>query len=293
MQHDTDRALRTSALFTALALGFSIVYWMMVSLSRSGVVPFSMESDGFFRASVPGSVAGLLLRDFGPALAGVIAIAVCRGRSALRGLLRSIVRWRVPAWLYVVAWFGLALNAGVIVAGLAIGTLQFDPTAFVPMKFVMLFFVMALLDGPLGEEIGWRGVLLPELLRRLSPVSAAVIVGVVWYAWHVPLYAADDKLPGLAEHAIFLYTCIALSLIFTWFFMESRASTFLMVYLHNATNYSTLLRFKLFAKVGESRLPALVYVVLLLIGAVLATLALARRARLEAVAAGPHLSNGG
>jgi len=155
--------------------------------------------------------------------------------------------------------------------------MHFDPGAFAPVKFVLLFFVMAAIDGPLGEEIGWRGVLLPQLMQRFSPLAAALVVGVVWYAWHVPLYATEDKLMGLGEHAIFLYTCIALSLIMTWFFLKSRGSTFLMIYLHDATNYSTFLRSKLFPKIAASPVPIIVYMVLLLIFALLAAAALARR----------------
>ncbi|HEY6985410.1 MAG TPA: CPBP family intramembrane glutamic endopeptidase, partial [Rhodanobacteraceae bacterium] len=156
-------------------------------------------------------------------------------------------------------------------------TLHFDPSAFAPLKFGMLFFVMAAIDGPLGEEIGWRGVLLPELLRKMSPLAAALIVGVVWYAWHVPLYAAEDKLADFGEHALFLFSCLALSVIFTWFFLKSGGSTFLIIYLHDATNYSTFLRIKLFAKIGSPAVLTAVYAVLLLIPALLAAAALVRR----------------
>jgi membrane protease YdiL (CAAX protease family) len=277
MRDRTDPARKTAVVFTVLALGFAVVYWAAVTMSRSGALPFSMENDGFARASMPGTVIWLVFRDFGPALAAVIALAVCRGRAALGDLGRSLLRWRVPGWLYVAAWFGLVLNIGVVIAGYATASLHFDPSAFAPAKFVLLFFVMAAIDGPLGEEIGWRGVLLPELLRLMSPLGAALIVGVVWYAWHVPLYAADDKLPSLADHATFLYTCIALSVIMTWFFLKSRGSTLLMIYLHDAFNYSTFLRFKLFPKIGTSPLPTYVYIVLLLIFAVAAGVALARR----------------
>jgi len=277
MSDTKDPALRTAIVFTVLALGFAAVYWFVVILSRAGTLPFSMEHEDFGRASVPGSVVWLVFSNFGPALAGVIAVATCRGREALADLARSVFRWRVPGWLYVAAWFGLLIQAGIVLAGWATDSIRFDPAAFAPIKFVMLFFVMAAIDGPLGEEIGWRGVLLPELLRKMSPLAAAAIVGVVWYAWHVPLYAAEEKLADFGEHALFLYSCVALSVIFTWFFLKSGGSTFLMIYLHDATNYSTFLRFKLFAKIGSPAALTILYVVLLLIPALLAAAAIARR----------------
>lgn len=279
MAKRSDPALKTAGVFTALALGFAVIYWIIVVLSRAGTLPFSMEHAGFGRASLPGNIVWLVFSNFGPALAGVIALALCRGREALVELGRSLVRWRVPPWLYIAAWFNLVLNAAIVVAGYATDTMHFDASAFVPLKFVLFFFVMAAIDGPLGEEIGWRGVLLPQLMQRISPLAAALVVGVVWYAWHVPLYAADDKLPALGDHLMFLYTCLALSLIMTWFFVQSSASTLLMIYLHDATNYATFLRFKLFPKLAGSPWPTAVYVALLFVLACAAAVALVRRGR--------------
>ena len=67
-----------------------------------------------------------------------------------------------------------------------------------------------------------------------------------------------------------------MSLIMTWFFLKSGASTFLMIYLHDASNYSTFLRFKLFPKVVASPVPTVVYAVLMLVLAVVAAAALVR-----------------
>jgi CAAX protease family protein len=271
-----EPALKTAVVFTVLALGFAVVYWIVAVLSRAGTLPFSMEHVDFGRTSLAGNIVWLVFSNFGPALAAVIALAVCRGRAALAELGRSLVRWRVPPWLYVAAWFNLVLNAAVVAVGYATGTMHFDASAFAPLKFALLFFVMAAIDGPLGEEIGWRGVLLPELMRRMSPLAAALVVGLVWYAWHVPLYAAEDKLPGLGEHVFFLYTCLALSVIMTWFFLKSGASTFLMIYLHDAANYSTFLRATLFPKLANSPWPIAVYAALLFVVALAAAVALVR-----------------
>jgi hypothetical protein len=65
----------------------------------------------------------------------------------------------------------------------------------------------------------------------------------------------------------------------TWFFLKSNASTFLMIYLHDAANYSTFLRFKLFPKLAGSPWPMAVYAALLFVLSCAAGLALARRAR--------------
>src|SRR5947209_2951936 len=42
--------------------------------------------------------------------------------------------------------------------------------------------------GALGEETGWRGYALPRLQQRFTPLTATVILSLLWYAWHLPLF---------------------------------------------------------------------------------------------------------
>ena len=278
MNRHVDRATKTTGVFVVLALGFSVLYGLMVVLSQHGILPFSMEHDVFWRKSLLGTIVWLVFSNFGPALAAIIALARCGGRADVDELGRSLVRWRVPGGLYVLAWFGILINAAVVIIGYATRTLRFDASAFSLVKFVLLYFVMIVLDGPLGEEIGWRGVLLPQLMKKRRPLSASVIVGVIWYAWHIPLYATDSRMNTPFEYILFLYQCIALSVIFTWFFVKSGGSTLLMIYLHAASNYSTFLRFKLFPRVADSRATALASAGVLLIIALAAGVSLVREA---------------
>ncbi|MFN3593534.1 MAG: type II CAAX prenyl endopeptidase Rce1 family protein [Thiobacillaceae bacterium] len=43
------------------------------------------------------------------------------------------------------------------------------------------------LTGPLGEEFGWRGYLLPALLKRWSFAKSSLVIGLWWALWHWPL----------------------------------------------------------------------------------------------------------
>jgi uncharacterized protein len=63
------------------------------------------------------------------------------------------------------------------------------------------------LFGPFGEEFGWRGFLLPRLVRRFSVVLACLIVGVIWAVWHWPLaYQAIVQAPGREIVSLVWYT---------------------------------------------------------------------------------------
>ena len=43
------------------------------------------------------------------------------------------------------------------------------------------------LSSALGEEIGWRGFLVPELFKKMTFTPVALISGIIWGAWHLPL----------------------------------------------------------------------------------------------------------
>ncbi|MCK2372907.1 CPBP family glutamic-type intramembrane protease, partial [Escherichia coli] len=56
-------------------------------------------------------------------------------------------------------------------------------------------FGMMLVGGGV-EELGWRGIAQPELARRHGPLPAALVVGLVWALWHLPLF----HIPGVSQY---------------------------------------------------------------------------------------------
>jgi len=42
------------------------------------------------------------------------------------------------------------------------------------------------------EELGWRGILLPELQKKFNNIISTIIIGAVWGIWHLPYF----YLPG-------------------------------------------------------------------------------------------------
>ncbi len=63
-----------------------------------------------------------------------------------------------------------------------------------PYIFIVLFFIVQGVIGmfgsmstALGEEIGWRGFLVPELSKRFGYTGTSLISGFIWAIWHYPL----------------------------------------------------------------------------------------------------------
>jgi len=90
----------------------------------------------------------------------------------------------------------------------------------------------------LGEELGWRGFLVPELAKITSFTNVALISGVIWAAWHLPLIiGANYHGAGPRWYSILCFTLgiINGSFIFAWLRLKS-GSVWTGVLLHTSHN---------------------------------------------------------
>lgn len=157
-------------------------------------------------ARSPESAAGLpfwLLMVWGPSLAAIILSL--RAGTLAELLARTVQVSTIPP----VAW-------GLVVAPLLLLLVlrPFAPGEAAPLGLGLAAAMVGfnLLLGPLGEELGWRGFLQDHLARRFGWLEAALIVGGIWLAWHLPLWTFDSPhaqiaLPLFAAHVV-LYSVI-------------------------------------------------------------------------------------
>jgi membrane protease YdiL (CAAX protease family) len=90
----------------------------------------------------------------------------------------------------------------------------------------------------LGEEIGWRGFLVPQLKRVSSFTTTALVSGVIWASWHVPLILfADYKSSTPAWYSVtcFVVLVIGMSFLFAWMRLRS-GSLWPCAFLHASHN---------------------------------------------------------
>lgn len=180
----------------------------------------------------PGVLAGLglfeinasvaiLLRIFGAAVpAAVVLVMRARegGRPAVAVVIRSsfAVRRRAGAWAL--------LSFAVLVAHGATHTILLfqgmelrpslattNPVAILPMA--ILYF---LLGGGLDEEIAWRGTLLGMLRERFSLPASAVMLGIVWILWHLPLFAYPGAGQSVTPFWLFVIPVLPLSVLLAY-----------------------------------------------------------------------------
>jgi uncharacterized protein len=175
-----------------------------------------------------------------PAIAALVCAALLYGRAGVRDLGRRLVRWRVRWWWYPVVLVG-PLVFSLIAAGIAMLLGQPWPavrpvalTLSVP-TFALTFLTLMITDG-LGEELGWRGYLLPRLLSRYRAIPASLILGLGWWLWHLPLVWTAGAAIEDQPLWLLLADLLAKSLIFTYVFLGTQGSVLFAIMLHASTN---------------------------------------------------------
>lgn len=94
-----------------------------------------------------------------------------------------------------------------------------SPAALLALRILQTVLLAPLLNGlfTLGEELGWRGYLLPKLLP-LGQWRALILSGVIWGLWHAPIILLGYNYPENPRIGLVLMTimCVILGVLLGW-----------------------------------------------------------------------------
>jgi uncharacterized protein len=178
-QEDPSRAAgRPIVIFIVLAYALSWSIWLPMIAAGQVIRP----------GMLPTHFPGLL----GPAAAALIAALVV-GKPALGDLRHRLLH--IP-WTDRYFWVLTLSPIGFVVAALTIAVIigqRIDLSGLrlysgLPALNPVLIFLFVLIVNGFGEEIGWRGFLLPRLQLRFGPIMGTVLTTLVWGGWHAPLF---------------------------------------------------------------------------------------------------------
>jgi hypothetical protein len=177
------------------------------------------------------------LAAYAVSLIGIGMTASHDGRPGLGRLFNRLRPWRARPHWYLIVLGGYTL---ITAAAWQLGHLFGAAPAVMPGPGALLGGVVLSVTtdpGPIGEEFGWRGFVLPRLLVWRSPLGASLILGAVHAAWHIPLFF----IPGLAQAQVsfpfFVAGVLSIAVIDTWLYLRSDANLLLAILVHLMTNY--------------------------------------------------------
>jgi uncharacterized protein len=149
----------------------------------------------------------------GPCVAGILLAGLVHGKAGLRDLRSRVFAGRAGVRWYLVAILTAPLLSTVILLALSLISPRFLPAIITAndKAFLVLFGIVAGLMVAILEELGWTGFAIPELRKRHGTVGTGIIVGLVWGAWHYPLFAASASDSGAIPPMLYVAT-----LLFAW-----------------------------------------------------------------------------
>ena len=169
---------------------------------------------------------------FSPLVSAIVVVLIAEGLPGLARLGRRVIRWRVN-WIWYAAAIGLPLLVHAVGTGLNMAAGAPAPLLDQFQPWYTLFLVFGLgmvnpLEGPLGEEPGWRGFALPRLQSKWSPLASTALLGLLITGWHLPLVFMpqfDLSLPDIA-------TTVAVTFWYSWLFNRTGGSVLLTLIAH-------------------------------------------------------------
>ncbi|QSF44151.1 CPBP family intramembrane glutamic endopeptidase [Paenibacillus tianjinensis] len=177
--------------FIIVAFGFTWLCWLPLLLNKQ------------FEAGMPVLPGQFYLGSFGPLLGTLVSL-----RLPGEG---GITTWSKTAfslafskkWLAIAAGLPLAYGAVAVLAHTLItGSMpdmhKFGLTSDLPPRFnIWMTSGVWMLTFGIGEESGWRGYLLPALHKRYSLFTSALLVALIWMAWHLPAFWFNESYLGM------------------------------------------------------------------------------------------------
>jgi membrane protease YdiL (CAAX protease family) len=117
---------------------------------------------------------------------------------------------------------------------------EIRPALSIPLYFAFTATIAVIKDFAtvLGEEIGWRGFLVPELAKEHGFIPTALISGIIWALWHYPILLFGDYRPPTPVWFYLPVITVNVTLAnFLWSWMRLRSgSIWPCVILHAAHN---------------------------------------------------------
>ena len=214
-------------LFLVLAYGG---LWALFGLGQWLAIPFTMQ---------PGKPGGVffLIGAALPSISAIIAVLIREKGTGLRRLMRRSLAWRFsPVWYLAAILTPFAVNAISASVAMFFWGVEAPQRWYVP-AFGPGFLVFFLIFNGLGEEIGWRGLVLPRMQRRLGSLGGNFAVGLLWAFWHLPLFWLKGSYQYGDSIILFAFLLTCWSIIIGMLVARSRGSILPAILFHESANF--------------------------------------------------------
>ena len=162
------------------------------------------------------------INPLGPLVAALVVAGGFDGWAGIKQLLGRYLRWNV-SWrlLAFLVMLPVITNAAAVGLNILLGAPAPSRAQLAVWPQMLPSFIFIFLFIGLGEETGWRGYALPWLQKRFSALAAALLLGLIWAAWHIPLMGVEFHRQMIPA---FFVSILPASVILTWLFNRTQES---------------------------------------------------------------------
>jgi membrane protease YdiL (CAAX protease family) len=226
-----------------------VTYFVLTFLISWGGIFMVLGPGAFTGATAPteGRLPLVYLAMFaGPSVAGILMTGLVDGRAGFRDLRSRLLRWRLPVRWYVVALLTAPLAVMAVLLPLSLNSAGFLPGVIASDdtgSLLVIGLAAGLMTGGC-EELGWTGFVIPRLRMRYGILTTGLIVGLLWGAWHFPLFSGGDvsrALPLALFLPVQLFTFLpAYRVLMVWVY-DRTGSLLVAMLMHASLTASTLI----------------------------------------------------
>ena len=183
-------------------------YALVFAISWGGVL-IAAGSSGIFSSKADPRVLtqfSYLAALAGPSVSGLLMTGLIHGRAGFRNLLARMLRWRVGVRCYLVVLLTAPLLMGAILFVLSLTSPAYVPaivTSHNRLRLVVSGIVLGLVVC-FFEELGWTGFATSELRKRHNILPTGIYMGLLWGAWHYPLFSGSASSSGAIPPVLYI-----------------------------------------------------------------------------------------
>ena len=216
---DTHR--RSPVKYFLLVFAFSIPFWVIAQVHPISLLP-----------GLP--LSSLMI--VGPFLAALILLITEEGTNGAAGLLkRSFDFGRIKKKVWYLPTFLLMPGIAAVAYAVVFFSGRELPAPEIQGVSALILFLMFFVAG-LAEELGWSGYVLDPMQERMGALSAGIVLGGVWFAWHViPFFQAERSLVWIAGQGLVM---VSSRVLLVWLYNNTGKSVFVTAVCHAMINVS-------------------------------------------------------
>lgn len=182
----------------------SITLFLIITILCSSIAEAVWIIDG--EAALNMGINGILM--WIPAIAALIVSRIYYKKEGILGIRRCKIKYILAAIVIPMIYLGLSYGiywlcnpeafTGDLMPLAAYAEMYSEGASeqTTGLVITMIVLVFSSILTATGEEIGWRGFLLPRMEKRWNFKKAVLVSGLIWAVWHMPIMIAGEYMPG-------------------------------------------------------------------------------------------------